>query len=320
MQQIVTASQCSGCNGGRAAGVLPAPTPPEASMRKLLPTVIATLLAVAACSSGGGDQSSESAAGVAAPQVAAAGDTAEAAGGGTTAGNEALSVTDLRAAPGLAVIRTAELEVRVDDVRAAADEAARVARTAGGGVEAEQRSGSGEDGSATVQLRVPPKAFDDTIRALSALGDERGRRLSSEDVTDQVVDLEARLATQRASVERVRALLGEADALGEVVQIESELTRRTADLEALQARLESLTARVDLSTIVLRLDGTGRPAVGEALGFGDGLRGGWDALVTTARVVAVAAGALLPFLPLLLVGGYLALRARNRRTAAVVQT
>ena len=288
-------------------------------MRALPTSLLLAAVLVTGCSAGGGEDAGTSTASgeLAAPQVAADGDTAEAAGGGTTATSESLTVTDLRAAPGLAVIRTAELEVRVDDVRAAADEAGRIARGAGGGIEAEDRSGSGEDGSATVQLRVPPKAFDETIRALSALGEERGRRLSSEDVTDQVVDLEARLATQRASVERVRALLGEADALGEVVQIESELTRRTADLEALQARLESLTARVDLSTIVLRLDGASGPVAGDALGFGDGLRGGWNALLATARVAAVTAGALLPFLPLLLVGGYLALRARSRRTGVV---
>ena len=282
-------------------------------MRALPTSLLLAALLVAGCSGGGqGDAGTASGAGeAAAPQVAADGD---AAAGGTMSGAESLSVSDLRAAPGLAVIRTAELQVRVDDVRAAADEAARIARAAGGGVEAEDRAGSGEDRSATVRLRLPPAELDSTIRALAALGEERSRRLSSEDVTDQVVDLEARLATQRASVNRVRELLGEADALGEVVQIESELTRRTADLEALEARLTSLTERVDLATVVVRLERAAGPVLGDGLGFGDGLRGGWNALVATARVVAVTAGALLPFLPLLLVGGYLAMRSRNRRT------
>lgn len=285
---------------------------------KALSVLLVGTLLLAGCSGGGGEGESTDAA-----MSGAADDSAFASGSDSAAGNvaadapAALQVADLRVAPGLAVIRTADLQVRVDDIRAAADEAARLARAAGGGVEAEDRSGSGSSGSGTVQLRVPPKTFDATIAALAALGDERSRRLGSEDVTDQVVDLEARLATQRASVDRVRTLLGEANALGEVVQIESELTKRTADLEALEARLESLNARVDLSTIVLRLDSQGGPVIGNALGFGDGLRGGWAALTATARIGAVTAGALLPFLPLLLVGGYLALRARSRRTTAV---
>lgn len=265
---------------------------------------------------GSGSDSGEAATAAAAPQSAAdSADAGGAAGGTGTA--ESLQVLDLRVAAGAAVIRTADLAVRVDDVAAAAQEAARLAVAADGVVEAEERSGSDDRGSATVQLRVPPTAFDETIRALSALGDERSRRLGSEDVTEQVVDLDARLATQRASVERVRALLSEADALGEVVQIESELTKRTADLEALQARLESLNARVDLSTIVLRLDAEGGPVVGGALGFGDGLRAGWNALAGTARIAAVTAGALLPFLPLLLLAAF-AWRVRARRAAAPV--
>lgn len=279
-------------------------------------TVLALLLSgglLVGCSTGGSDDSAASegaAQDVAAPVTD--GDAGDGATGGSPGGG---TLVDLRIAPGDAVIRTADLEVRVDDVAKAADEAARLARAAGGRVEAEDRSGSGSGGSATVQLRVPPTAFDATVADLAALGDERSRRLGSEDVGEQVADLDARLATQRASVERVRALLGEANALGEVVQIESELTRRTADLEALQARLAALEARVDLSTVVVRFDSAGGPVIGDALGFGDGLAAGWSALTTAGRAAAVTAGALLPFLPVLLVGGWLALRARSRRGA-----
>ncbi len=274
-------------------------------MRKTVPLLVLAGLLLSGCS--GSDETSSADAGAAMEAPDSAGST----GGGDTS-----QVLDLRAAPGLAVIRTADLEVRVDDVRKAADEAGRLVRAAGGGVDGEERSGTGDAGAASIVLRVPPKAFDQTITALSALGDERSRRLGSEDVTDQVVDLEARLATQRASVGRVRTLLGEAEKLGEVVQIEAELTKRTADLESLEARLTSLDARVDLSTITLRLDGEGGPVLaGAPAGFGDGLRAGWSALTSTGRVLAVTAGALLPFVPVLLVVGFVVWRTRGRRAA-----
>lgn len=267
--------------------------------------LLMTTALLAGCSSGGGD-SEDASAGAALSADGQAADTE--AGGGTE--------IDLRVAPGDAVIRTAELAVRVDDVGEAADEAGRLARAAGGRVESEDRSGDGSGGSASVQLRVPPPAFDETVAALVALGDERHRHLGTQDVSEQVADLDARLATQSASVARVRALLDEADALGEVVQIESELTKRTADLEALQARLAALEAQVDLSTIVVRFDSQGGPIVGDALGFGDGLSAGWSALTATGRVVAVTAGALLPFLPLLVGAAWFGLRVRSRRAAA----
>jgi hypothetical protein len=66
-----------------------------------------------------------------------------------------------------------------------------------------------------------------------------------------------------------------------------------------------------MSTIVLRLHSQDGPVVGEALGFGDGLSSGWTALVTVARVLAVSAGALLPFLPVLLLAGWLVVRRRR---------
>jgi hypothetical protein len=223
---------------------------------------------------------------------------------------------------GAALIRTAQLGVQVDDVRAAADRAVDIAVAATGVVTSEQSSGQGRYGDASLVLRVPPDRFDAVLDDLAALGEELTRTVGTEDVTDQVVDLESRLATQRASVERVRALLEQAANLTEVVQIEAELTRRTADLESLQARLAALTERVEMSTITLELSTDANAPVeddADALGFADGLRGGWSALLATARVLGATVGALLPFLPLLVAAG-LAWRWRARRATAAPTT
>jgi hypothetical protein len=219
-------------------------------------------------------------------------------------------------APGAALVRTAELTVRVDDVRAAADDAAGVVAAAAGTIASEERSGTGEDASAVLRLRVPPDQFDATVSRLAGLGDELDRRLGTTDVTDQVVDLQSRLATQRASVARVRALLDGAEELADVVQIEGELTRRTADLESLQARLAAVRGQVEQSTITLSLvgDGAAGAAATGPRGFSDGFVVGWDALVAVTRALGVTLGALLPFSPLLLVAGALVWRSR-RRTA-----
>ena len=275
----------------------------------LLAAPLAALALLAGCS-GGGSESDTSAA-------APAQDGAESGGGGGAAGGEAAPapeqvVSGRVLAAGAALVRTAELTVRVDDVRAAAEQAARLAAAAGGTVASEERSGTGEQASAVVRLRVPPEQFDDTVARLADLGQELDRRLATTDVTDQVVDLESRLATQRASVARVRALLDGAQELADVVQIEGELTRRTADLESLQARLAAVRGQVEQSTITLSLVGDDA-AVASAgpRGFSDGLSAGWDALVAITRAVAVAAGALLPFTPLLLVA-VLVWRSRRR--------
>jgi len=220
---------------------------------------------------------------------------------------------------GSAVVRTAELGVRVDDVRRAADDAGRLVREAGGGVAAERTDGAsdaGDQANAELVLRVPPERFDELLGRLVALGEERSRSVSTEEVGDQLVDLESRLATQRASVARVQTLLAEATNLGEVVQVEAELTRRTADLESLQARVAALQGQVQQSTVVLRLDGDGPVAAAGPSGFLDGLNGGWTALLATLSVLAVLIGAVLPFVPLALVALLIVVRARRRRPAS----
>lgn len=286
--------------------------------RPVLAAVLLAAVLLTGCSAGSESSSAQ-------PSSAdAAGSDGEAAAAPQAAiADGATADTTVTSAPlgsvvpvGASLIRTAELGVRVEDVRAAADRAADIAVTSGGTVASERSSGAEGYRDATLLLRVPPERFDAAVAALAALGDEQSRSLGTEDVGDQVVDLESRLSTQRASVERVRALLGEAQNLGEVVQIEGELTRRTADLESLQARLAALTERVEQSTITLNLYGADAavPVDDRAIGFADGLRGGWAAFLATARVLAATLGALLPFLPLVLLAA-LAWRLRARRAA-----
>lgn len=287
---------------------------------------VAVALLVAGCSGAESSDSTASSAVAAPPDAGADAAMQNGAAGGAT-GAESLTSAGEAAAPagpaivqgristGGSIVRTGELDVEVDDVSVAADEAVRLATGAGGRVDSDDRGTGDNRGRAVLLLRLPPQAFDATLTRLSELGDEQRRSLGSEDVTEQIVDLDARLTTQRASVARVRALLDRANTIGEIVQVEGELTKRTADLEALQARLDAVQERVDLSTITLRLTGESeRAAPGAALGFGDGLSGGWDALGAIARAAAVAVGALLPFSPVLLLVAFVLWRQRSRRT------
>ena len=104
-----------------------------------------------------------------------------------------------------------------------------VAEPAGG--EPEARA-SVVDREGEMTLSVPSVKLDPTLDRLGQLGTVVDRSTSSEDVTSQYVDTESRLWTMRASVDRVRALMGRATALGQVVQLEGELSRRQGDLEA----------------------------------------------------------------------------------------
>ncbi|WP_309505987.1 DUF4349 domain-containing protein [Streptomyces pyxinicus] len=78
------------------------------------------------------------------------------------------------------------------------------------------------------------------------------RTVEAQDVTDQMVNVGSRVTSQRAGVDRIRALMDRATKLGDVVALEGQLSERQADLEALPARQASLKDR-SLATITLSL-------------------------------------------------------------------
>jgi hypothetical protein len=133
------------------------------------------------------------------------------------------------------------------------------------------------------------------------------------------VDTASRVKSQRASVERVRTLLGRATGIGDVVRLESELSRREADLDALEARLASLDDSTTLATLVVTFSrpDTGAPAPRDEDGFLAGLQAGWHALGASAAVVLQIVGAVIPFAFLLtLVGLPVWLVLRRRRSGS----
>jgi hypothetical protein len=197
------------------------------------------------------------------------------------------------------IIYSANVSVTVSDVNKAADDATAAARDAGGSVSADQRSLDNDRSVATLTLRVPSTAFASTVEKVAKLGTEVSRSVQSQDVTENLIDVDARIATQRASVDRVRALLAQAKTIGEVVSIESELTRREADLDSLIQRKDKLSGLVALSTITVTLRGPAAPVPpnpsGDEGGFLGGLKSGWHAFLVSAKGVLLVLGWLLPW-------------------------
>ena len=87
----------------------------------------------------------------------------------------------------------------------------------------------------------------------------RSRSQTSQDVTQQTVDVASRLATQKASIARVRALLARATKISDIILIEGELSNRESNLESLEAQLTSLNDSVDLATLTVTLTPAGAP-------------------------------------------------------------
>lgn len=288
--------------------VQPAPRPLRPTgMKRLLAATAVVVLAATGCSSGGGSAGSSDSAGTAVAGVKGAPARAPAALPQAGKADTPIEV-------GRSQILTAAVRVDVKDVRQAASDAESLVNDAGGQVAQEQVDLQAEAPHATLRLEVPPNRLDALLDNLAGLGHERSRQRGTEDVTDQVVDISSRVATQQASVDRVRKLLAQATSLADIVRIESELAQREADLESLQARLRSLSNRVAMAEVTVDLATAGKvaPVKAAKVGFGSGLRGGWHALQAVGRVTGAVLGALLPFLPLLVAAGWVAWWLRRR--------
>jgi hypothetical protein len=236
------------------------------------------------------------------------------------------------------LIRTATMSVQAKDITVAAQAVRRAVEQADGyisdeqttiwhdpvappepepGPDGDQAVSSGPGSQSVLTARVPNAALDRVMLQVGATGTVQARSQSSKDVTTQYADVASRVATQKASVTRVRALLNQATSLGQVVQIEGELTRRQADLDSLEAQLKSLQGRTALSTLTVTLTPVGLPAAGapkDDSGFLAGLRSGWSAFSASVTGLLTVLGATLPFLVLLaLVGGPMLVWSRRRR-------
>ncbi|NES26644.1 DUF4349 domain-containing protein [Micromonospora terminaliae] len=292
----------------------------DSRRRGLAAAGLLVVLAAGACSSdGGGTDNTGSAA---QPPAVAGGD---AAGGDAGARDQDAPQKAQSGAGGAdlrvdqrAIIYTGTLQVRVDDVERAAREASTAVTAAGGFVGGDQRNSDSADARAELTLRVPAARFTTVLEALTRLGEQERREVRTEDVTEETVDLDARIATQRARVDSARRLLARATSITDLVTLENEVGRREADLASLEAkkrRLDDLTA---LSTITVTFLGPEAAAVEEEdLGFLTGLRGGWSAFLGTLQVALTVLGAVLPFVVAIgvPVGLVLALaRRRGRRT------
>jgi hypothetical protein len=253
-------------------------------------------LALAGCSAADHDDSgtagrAESDSAQGAPGGPGGADGPDASDGGEAGG----TLADTRS-----IIYTGEITLLVEDVSQGARDAAALAQRHGGFVGGDERLSGDHGDHARLVLRIPSEHFTVAVDDLAGLGDEQSRRIDTEDVTEEVVDLATRIATAQASVDRTRELMERADSIADIVSVERELTDREARLASLQARQRELADLTALSTVTVTLIGPDESGAladeGVELGFLAGLNAGWHAFTRSMTVLVTVFGALLPWL------------------------
>ena len=219
--------------------------------------------------------------------------------GGTTDSGEPIPIPaqDLvEEDPGREIIRTADMSMRVDDVRESVRQIKEISERAGGRIANERISTSGEALFADITARVPADRLDAVIEQIGDLGTVTALNVLADDVTAQGIDLDARIAALQTSVDRLRDLLAQATTTKDLIEVEGELTARQAELDSLLAQRAALSDLVALSTLSVSLSPSSEAAAWTPPGFLSGLESGWNALRTTVAGIITVAGFALPFL------------------------
>jgi hypothetical protein len=150
---------------------------------------------------------------------------------------------------GRALVRTAQMQLDVPEVADAAGTVRGIVEAAGGHVV----RNTATEGNASLVLRVPAVRLDDVMAQLGTLGRVTHREETVRDVTEQVIDLDARLRNLRAVRDRLHAYLERSQSVSEIVEVERELVRVQAEIDSLEGRLNHLRSSVEMAELHLRL-------------------------------------------------------------------
>ena len=153
------------------------------------------------------------------------------------------------------IISNGFIAITVDAVPPAVSQVEGLADSLGGFVEQLSVFGEGERAQAEITIRVPQDRFSDALERLRQLGDVQEENINSQDVTEQFIDLEARLRSAEREEESLLNLLQRADTVQEILTIERELARVRSEIERFQGQLNFLERRVALAGITVSLFG-----------------------------------------------------------------
>lgn len=144
------------------------------------------------------------------------------------------------------IIRTASLTLAVEDNEERVSVLSSMVKEYGGYVQSNRKY---TQKRVILNVKVPSEKLDSFINDVSDLGTLTSKSSSSQDVTTQVIDIDARLKNLIALRARYRELLNKANTVEEIVSIEKELSKIQTEIDLIDGRRKSLLDQVAMSSV-----------------------------------------------------------------------
>jgi len=154
------------------------------------------------------------------------------------------------------LVKTAEISLVVNSMDDTLGKASDIVEQQQGDVLGlqDEKPENGSRQTASMQIRVPQEKLEFTLDALAKLGSVQRRKISAEDVTNQLVDIQARLRNLRQTEASLLQIMKRSGSVGDVLKVAKELSDVRQSIEQIDAQFKNLANRVAYSTIALRLE------------------------------------------------------------------
>lgn len=232
-------------------------------------------------------------------EMGEAGAVADAAGG--TGGSVSLDSGALAPQDNRKIIYNATLWLETKQFDQASADLLAAAEQAGAYVQSSESGGSAEQGNRNVYytLRVPAEHYSDFLNAAAQAANLVRRSESSQDVTAEYVDLEARLASLEQQRQRLDELAEQAESLEDLLAIEEQRSQVQYQIESYTGQQKVLQDQISYSTVEVYLDEVAEltpQSPSFASRVGSAFRGSWDGFVGVVQELVIGLIYLLPFL------------------------
>ncbi len=162
----------------------------------------------------------------------------------------------------------------------------------------------------TVVIRVPQNNFDQLVDKISSSADKiESKNINSLDVTEEFIDVEARVKTKKELEVRYKEILKQASRVDEILNIEREIGKLRAEIESLEGRLNYLKNRVALSSLTITYYEKTSSPFGFFSKFYQALKNGWTYLLWFIIILT----SLWPFILIMLIVLFIILRFSKRK-------
>lgn len=228
------------------------------------------------------------------------------------------------------VIRNADLTLEAESPEESQQKITAIAESRGGFVvESTQRSSSTDVSSrdiVTMSLRIPSEKFNESLEEIRKTSSRIVQEtVSGQDVTEEFIDLEARIKTKKALEQQYLDIMKRASSIDETMDIQARIANVRTEIEQIEGRARFLENQSSLSNI--RVEIQSPTALANSTGFFHQLKGafgsGLGVAVSFILFLVQAIVALLPFLvlvvlPIILVLRYLLKKRKTERTAGEI--